>query len=152
MIVLRIPTLTHFHVRALEWSLAGIMLAIGLCLFNSYPTLDQPVFEPVREWGDDNFWGTTLCIVAMLRLVALWRNGGWVPSPWIRLATAVMSACIWSLFALGLKQAFVLFPIFIGFVLADIYSAGRASSDGRLKRDQRLKQPGAPQILPVLTE
>lgn len=146
MIVLRIPTPTHFRVRALEWGLAWIMLAIGLCLFLPYPTLDQPAFQPIREWGNDFFWGTVLTVLSMARIGALWRNGGWVPSPVIRAICSVLSSAVWTLFALGLTNAFVLLPIFIGFVLADIYSTGRAASDARLSRDERLKQPEAPKV------
>lgn len=149
MIVLRIPTPTHFRVRALEWGLAWIMLSIGLCLFNSYPTLDQPIFVPIRRWGDDNFWGTILVAISLVRISALWRNGGWKPSPMIRAATSALSTGVWTLFALGLEKAFVLLPIFIGFVLADIYSVGRAASDARLSKEERLKLPEAPKVLSV---
>ena len=149
MITLRIPTLTHFRVRALEWGLGWIMLAIGLCLFIPYDTLDQPAFVPMRQWGDDVFWGTVLVSLSLARLLALWRNGGWVPSPMIRAATSVLSSGVWALFALGLEKAFVLLPIFIGFVLADMYSVGRAASDARLSRDERLKQPESPKVYAV---
>lgn len=146
MIVLRIPTPTHFRVRALEWGLSWIMLAIGLCLFHPYGTLDQPAFEPIRQWGDDIFWGIVLSVLSLVRISALWRNGGWEPSPIIRAVCSVFSSAIWALFALGLANAFVLLPIFIGFVLADIYSVGRAATDARLSRDERLKQPEAPKV------
>lgn len=149
MIVLRIPTPTHFRVRALEWGLSWIMLAIGLCLFIPYGTLDQAAFGPIRQWGDDTFWGCVLSGLSLTRIAALWRNGGWEPSPVIRGVTAIMSSAIWALFALGLINAFVLLPIFIGFVLADIYSVGRAATDARLTRDERLKQPEAPRVLAV---
>jgi len=149
MITLRIPTLTHFRVRALEWGLGWIMLAIGLCLFIPYDTLDQSAFVHMRQWGDDMFWGTVLVSLSSVRLLALWRNGGWVPSPMIRAATSVLSSGVWALFALGLEKAFVLLPIFIGFVLADMYSVGRAASDARLSRDERLKQPESPKVYAV---
>lgn len=146
MIVLRIPTPTHFRVRALEWGLSWIMLAIGLCLFHPFPTLDQPAFISIREWGGDVFWGSALTLLSSVRIAALWRNGGWVPSPIIRVFCSVFSSAIWTLFALGLTNAFVLLPIFIGFVLADIYSVGRAATDARLSRDERLQQPEAPMV------
>lgn len=149
MITLRIPTPTHFRVRALEWGLGWIMLAIGLCLFIPYDTLDQAAFVPMRQWGDDTFWGTVLVSLSLVRLLALWRNGGWVPSPMIRAATSVLSSGVWALFALGLEKAFVLLPIFIGFVLADMYSVGRAATDARLSRDERLKQPESPKVYAV---
>lgn len=149
MIVIRIPTPTHFRVRALEWVLSWIMLAIGLCLFLPYGTLDQKAFSPMRAWGDDNFWGLILSTLSLIRIAALWRNGGWEPSPVIRAITSVISSAIWALFALGLENAFVLLPIFIGFVLTDIYSVGRAASDARLSRDERRNQPEAPQVLAV---
>ena len=153
MIVLRFPSPTHFRVRALEWGLAAIMVTIGVMLFDSYPTLDQPAFAPLREWGDDQFWGTVLLSVGGLRLIALWRNGGWVPSPWIRMITATASACIWALFTLGLSHqspAFIVQSFLAWSVLADIYSAGRAASDARLSRDARMLKAEAPRILPVV--
>lgn len=148
-IVLRIPTMTHFRVRALEWGLAWLMLAIGICLFNVYPTLDQPSFAPIRRWGNDEFWGTVLTVISLARLAALWRNGAWKPSPVIRALTSILSSAVWALFALGLHQDFVLLPIFVGFVLADVYSVGRASSDARLNKEERLKLPEAPMVLSV---
>lgn len=150
MIVIRIPTPTHFRVRALEWVLSWIMLAIGFCLLLPYPTLDTPEFAPMRAWGDDMMWGSVLSVLSLVRVAALWRNGGWSPSPVIRAVCSVISSTIWALFALGLDNAFVLLPIFIGFVLTDIYSVGRASSDARLTRDERLKKPEAPQVLSVV--
>lgn len=146
MIVLRIPTPTHYRVRALEWNAAWLMFAIGLCLFLPYPTLDQPAFVPMRSYGDDVFWGTVLCFLSSVRLLALWRNGGWEPSPTIRAVTSVLSSGVWTLFALGLQNAYVLLPIFIGFVMADIYSVGRAASDARMSRDERRKLPEAPKV------
>lgn len=151
MIVLRIPSPTHFRVRALEWGLSWIMLAIGLCLYLPFPTLDQQPFAPIRALGDDYFWGTALVLLSLVRVCALWRNGGWEPSPIIRVVTAVFSSAVWSLFALGLVNAFVLLPIFIGFIFADIYSVGRAATDARLSRDERRKQPEAPQVFSVPT-
>ena len=149
MIVLRIPTPTHFRVRALEWGLAWIMLGIALGLLHPYPSLDQPAFAPIREWGDDLFWAIVLGALSSVRMLALWRNGGWVPSPLIRAATSVLSTGVWSLMALGLKDAWILMPIFIGFISADIYSTGRAATDARLTRDERAKLPEAPQVLSV---
>lgn len=71
------------------------------------------------------------------------------PSPLIRAGTSVLSSGIWALFALGLANAFVLLPIFIGFVLADMYSVGRAATDARLSRDERLKLPESPKVYTV---
>jgi hypothetical protein len=149
MIVLAIPTPTHFRVRALEWGLSWIMLAIGLCLFIPFPTLDQEAFHPIRQWGDDIFWGCVLSGLSSVRMAALWRNGGWEPSPAIRAVTSVLSSAVWALFAIGLVNAFVLLPIFIGFVFADIYSVGRAATDMRLSRDERRKLPEAPRVFTV---
>lgn len=150
MLVLRIPSPTHFRVRALEWGLSWIMCAIGLCLFIPFPTLDQPAFAPMREWGNDIFWGSLLVALSTIRTIALWRNGAWTPSPIIRAITAAISTGIWALFALGLYEAYVLLPIFIGFVFADTYSVGRAATDARLTRDERLNQPEAPKVLSVV--
>jgi hypothetical protein len=150
MIVLRIPTLTHFNVRALEWGASAIMLTVGILLFDPYPTLDQPSFTSVREWGNDIQWGTVMCGLAVARLIALWRNGAWEPSPYIRIFGALVSACIWALLCMNLSKenpAFILGAFLAWGVVADIYSAGRAGKDARLSRDARLKKPEAPRMI-----
>ena len=133
----------------MEWGLAWIMLGIAFGLLHPYPSLDQPAFAPIRAWGNDLFWATVLGTLSSIRMLALWRNGGWVPSPLIRATTSVLSTGVWSLLALGLKDAWILMPIFIGFIGADIYSTGRAATDARLTRDERAKLPEAPQVLSV---
>jgi len=153
MLVLRFPTMTHFRVRALEWQITGItLMAMMLLLSPDYATLDSEIFVGMRSWGDDNFWAMVLGTVGFLRLFALWRNGGWVPSPWIRCITAAFSAAIWGIVCFnlmsGMKAYFILAPFFV-MVLSDIYSVGRASTDARLTRDDRLKQPEAPRVLSV---
>ncbi len=152
MIVLRLPTMTHFRARALEWQVAGITLLAVVMLVAPYQTLDSPVFQGMRAWGDDLFWASIFLVVGSLRIFALWRNGAWVPSPWIRFISAAISAAIWSIVCLNIISegwGFFITAPFIGFVLSDIYSAGRATTDARLSRDDRLKQPEAPRVLSV---
>jgi hypothetical protein len=149
MLILRIPTPTHFRVRALEWGLSAVLVSSGAIMFDSYRTLDAPLFSQLRVWGDDYFWGTVFLVVGIARLAALYVNGSWVPSPWVRMITAVFSAIIWSLITLGLfaqNNAYLLLAIFPWFVLADIYSVGRAAADARLSRDERMNQPEAPRV------
>lgn len=152
MLILRFPTMTHFRVRALEWQITGITLLTAVILLDPYKTLDSPVFTGMRQWGDDIFWATVLGIVGLARLFALWRNGGWIPSPWIRCVTAAVSASIWGVVTLNIAQAqwaLLIMAPFIIMVLSDVYSVGRAASDARLTRDDRLKQPEAPRVMLV---
>lgn len=148
--ILRIPTPTHFRIRALEWGLTAVLITAGLTMFDSYSTLDQPQFASIRRWGDDTFWGTIFLIVGLARLGALYVNGTWVPSPWVRLLTATFSAIIWCLLTLGLfveHNAYLMLSILPWFIVADIYSVGRAASDARLSRDERMNKPEAPKVM-----
>jgi hypothetical protein len=152
MLVVRFPTMTHFRARALEWQVAGITLMSSILLVAPINTLDNEVFQGMRAWGNDNVWAAVFALVACLRLFALWRNGAWVPSPWIRYATAVLSAGIWGIVCfniISVAWGFLITAPFIGMVFSDIYSAGRATTDARLSRDDRLKQPEAPRVMSV---
>jgi hypothetical protein len=148
--ILRIPTPTHFRIRALEWGLSAMLVSCGAILFDQYDTLDAPIFSQLRAYGDDTFWGTVFLIVGLLRLLALYVNGSWMPSPWVRMITAMASAIIWGLITLGLfiqNNAYLLLAVFPWFILADIYSVGRAASDARLSRDERMNKPEAPKVM-----
>lgn len=151
MIILRFPSMTHFRVRALEWQIAGIsLMAAFLLLLPGYSTLDNPAFVSMRQWGGDNFWAAILGSVGIIRALALWRNGAWYPSPWIRMITAAISASIWGIVCFNLlsdMKAYLMLAPFLVMVFSDIYSVGRASSDARLSRDERLQQPEAPRVL-----
>lgn len=152
MLLVQFPTLTHFRVRALEWQVTGITLMAVILLLAPYQTLESEVFVGMRQWGDDNIWATVLAGIGLARFFALWKNGAWVPSPVIRGVTAALSAAVWGIICfniLSMNWGYLITAPFIGMVLSDVYSVGRAATDARLTRDERLKQPEAPRVVSV---
>lgn len=155
MIVLRFPTPTHFRIRALEWGLAVIMLNVGLVLIQPADTFRNPAFHTMGRWAPESVWALGCLFFGSLRLLALWRNGAWMPSPWLRLGTSVVSALFWLQVLLGVVSASVLplgLAFFPAFVAADLYSVWRAAQDAELSREARLAKPEAPVILPPIVQ
>jgi len=150
-IVLRLPTATHFRIRALEWVMAGMLVTCALVLAQPADTFANPAFADLARIAPEPVWTAILAFVGLARLFALYRNGAWVPSPWIRLFTALASAAIWTQFVLGFATVPTVpfgIGIFPWFVFADLYSVGRAADDARLSREARLAKPEAPVIVP----
>lgn len=155
MIVLRFPTPTHFRIRALEWGLAGIMLNVGLVLIQPAETFSNPAFRNMASWAPEWVWALGCLAVAGVRLAALWRNGAWEPSPWLRLGTSVVSALFWLQVLLGVVASSILplgLAFFPAFVAADLYSVWRAAQDAALSREARRAKPEAPVILPPIVQ
>lgn len=147
MIVVRFPTVTHFRVRALEWLIAGVMLTWGVILAQPYHSLDQPQYGPLLRIGDEQFWMAVCFTIAALRLMALYVNGAWVPSPWVRMVTALFSAVFWLQVVLGVATTGIVstgLAVYPWFLLCDLYSVGRAAQDARLSREARMAKPEAP--------
>lgn len=151
MIVLRVPSLTHFRVRALEWLLAAITATMGVILLNPYPTLDSPIFRVLVEVMPESVWQWVFVTIGVTRLLALYRNGAWVPSPWVRMTTALLSVVIWVWVSIGCAMtgtAYLLLAIFPWFIIGDLYAVGRAAKDARLTREARAALPEAPVLMP----
>lgn len=147
MIVVRFPTATHFRIRALEWLLAGVMLTWCVILAQPFDTFDQPSFSGLAAIGSEHFWTWACGLIAAARLGALYVNGAWVPSPWVRLATALLSACFWLQVVLGMAATGIVttgLAVYPWFIFCDLYSVGRAAQDARLSREARLAKPEAP--------
>lgn len=151
MIVLRFPTATHFRIRALEWLLAGVLLTWAVILAQPFDTTAQPNFAELRRIGGDTFWALVCGGIGLARLGALYVNGAWVPSPWVRMATALLSACFWLQVVLGMSASGVVttgLAVYPWFIFCDLYSIGRAAQDARLSREERLLKPEAPVTVP----
>lgn len=137
MIVVRFPPVAHFRLRALEWGLAGILLTAGIVLLNPYPTFEQPIFVEMKRIANELTWALICTMVGVVRLSALYVNGAWRKSPWIRLGTALVSSLIWLQLTLGLVSQPVVtlgVAIFPWFIAADWYSIWRAASDASENR------------------
>ena len=148
MIVVRFPSPTHFRVRALEWLLAGVMITWAVILFQPEQSFTNPSFHIIARLADEELVAWCCLIIGLARLAALYVNGAWVPSPWVRLFCALISAVFWLQIALGMAAtatATTGLAVYPWFVLCDLYSVWRAARDARLSREVRLAQPEAPE-------
>jgi hypothetical protein len=130
------PAWTHFHSRFVEWQNGLIVACWGL-----YLLLHPGMFESngmISLWAGlkavapQNTWGIAAFLVGSARLMALYVNGRHRRTPAVRLIASFMSSFIITQIFLGLYNSgvpgtgLVVYPIL---VLADIYSAFRASAD-----------------------
>jgi hypothetical protein len=147
MIVVRFPSPTHFRVRALEWLLAGVMITWAVILAQPDNSFANPSFATIARVANEETVALACLIIGLARLAALYVNGAWVPSPWVRLICALISAVFWLQIALGMAAtdtATTGLAVYPWFVLCDLYSVWRAARDARMSREARLAQPEAP--------
>ena len=140
MIILKLTK--TFPVRVCEWLLAGISVSWGVAAWNhSNAEWANPIYSGLSRIADQHAWGAVVCTIGLLRLAALFRNGGWRPSPHLRAAGAFLSCFAWLQISLGLFAAEHLttgIAIYPWLLLADIYNVFRASSDAR-QSDERAR-------------
>lgn len=104
MIILR-GIREHFPARRLEWICAGIMTGIGLRLLDPADSFAQPSFSELARLAGEGTWGTLMFLIGIVRLVVLFYNGAWRPSPELRGIFAIASGTIWIAFAVGIEAA-----------------------------------------------
>ncbi len=95
----------HFPVRRLEWGCAGILMCLGLRLLDPADTFAQPAFSELAARASEGTWGAVLFWVGLLRLLVLYRNGAWKPSPELRGACAIFGGVIFIALAYGFEAA-----------------------------------------------
>lgn len=152
MMFLRFPKITHFRVRKTEWGLAGIMILWATILVNEPRIFEfQQSMTYFREINSDTqFWANVCYLIGGVRLMALWRNGAWQPSPWFRIGTGMASMLFWLWVSFGLLHADYLstgLAVYPVLCLTDFISLWDAANDTRLSKQARLQKPEAPQVL-----
>jgi len=125
----------HFEARASEWFSAFMLCACGFyCLLhpNLFDGPNRLLFSGLKSIADQQVWGLTILLVGYIRVTALFINGRWGVTPFIRIATGFLSIFVWFCVSVGLYKSgipdfgIVVYP---GFCLCDIYSAYRAARD-----------------------
>lgn len=132
---------THFPARVTEWLMAGVLFTWGYYVV-THPQLFTAAETAVLFSGIGRiaeFFGqppVTIGLMAVLtgfaRAAALFVNGAVTKTPLIRLATAFMSAYLWTSICVGLwlsdvaNTGLVVYP---WFVFADVVSGYRAGYD-----------------------
>lgn len=90
----------------------------------------------------ESVWGFVAFSVGMARLLALFINGAWARTPLIRLATAAISAFVWTQVVIGLfavpNTGLVVYPWLVVIDLVAAYRAGRDAAVAEMHRKARL--------------
>lgn len=151
MLVLRFPTITHFKVRALEWVIAIIMLNWAVVLAQPTDTFaNQKSLWMLANTFSEQTWVYICAAIAGVRLMALYRNGAWTPSPALRMFTAFLSSIFWLYISLGMaltdfaSTGLTVYPVLY---FCDLYSMWRAGQDLLSSKEARNRKPEAPLII-----
>lgn len=140
MIVVRFPPVTHFRLRIIEWALSLILLLWWVVLSQPDYSFDrQPSLALLAQIGDERFWANVCLLIALARLGALYVNGAWRKSPYIRASTAFLSSVFWMWVSIGMASAgsstgLTVYPILM---LLDWYSIWTAMDDADKARKAR---------------
>lgn len=138
MIILKLTK--TFPVRVMEWWTAGLMVSWGIACWNITPEgWASPHYTGLARLADNHTWGAITATIGLLRLAALFRNGGWRPSPHLRAAGAFLACFAWLQLSLGYLTAdasSMAIAVYPWLLLADIYNVFRASSDARDSDDR----------------
>jgi hypothetical protein len=140
MIILKVTK--TFPVRVMEWLLAGMMLSWGIAAWNlPEQAWNAPYYSGLSRIAEHHTWGAVAATIGILRLAALFRNGGWRPSPHLRAGCAFLACFVWLQLSLGYMAADITsmaIAVYPWLLLADIYNVFRASSDARDSDDRAL--------------
>jgi hypothetical protein len=127
--------------RGLEYNYALLMFAWAAALFMPGVAIKEssPLLALMPEWA----WGVVGISFSTLRIVALIRNGGWRPSPLIRMFCAAFGALWWgqisALYVVGILAGGRQFPMLYGFAIfigAEVYTVFRASREFEAARSR----------------
>lgn len=126
----------HFQARFSEWQNAAILFSLGLYLNLHLDMLTNPaagdIFKGFVAVMGAPSWALVGILVGGSRLAALYVNGAHTRTPLVRLVTAFFSAGVFTQIAnafAGASSPNFGVIVFSYLVLADLYSAFRASAD-----------------------
>lgn len=132
----------HFPARRLEWICAGIMAGIGLRLLDPVESFSQASFSELARWAGEGAWGTLMFVVGVSRLVVLFYNGAWRPSPELRGIFAIVGGTIWIALAIGIEASGTVSPGSITYAflaLGELSNVWTAATDARTPYRERLR-------------
>lgn len=126
----------HFQARFAEWFNAGILFSWGAYVILHPGMMTDPrvsaLWQGLLRVAAQETWGMLALIVGFARMAALYVNGSHRRTPMVRLIASFFSAFILTQIVVGLfngdgpNTGRIIYPALI---LADIYSAFRASAD-----------------------
>jgi hypothetical protein len=128
--------------RMAEWLTAAIMLVFAATLAMPGDVIaESPIFAFFDRFGiEEGMLAFSMGAVGAARMMALYINGSWRRTPWVRMVGAMLGAAMfaflsvsftWPFFS-GLRETFPLMPgIFAVLSIFDIIAAYRAGYDAR---------------------
>jgi len=126
----------HFQARFAEWLNAGILFFWGMYVLMHPGMMTAPgvaaLWTGLLSIASEQTWGMLALIVGLTRGMALYINGAHRRTPMIRLIASFFSAFIITQIVVGMlnggapNTGLIVYPALI---IADIYSAFRASAD-----------------------
>lgn len=126
----------RYPTRSVEYLLAWVMFVWGVRVLWPGDVLVGPTYQYLTVIAPEPVWGSLGVIVAMLRLYALARNGGWKRSPMLRLFGATLGLIWWLvmmvLFQIAIETGAADFPMraaYPVFIFFEIYSCFRCGQD-----------------------
>lgn len=147
MLILKLKE--HFPARISEWFNAAILTSWGLYLLLNPDLFDSPAMRVTAEGmvdmvagtlNPESVWGLVAFIAGATRLVALFINGAWSRTPALRLATAAVSAFVWTQVVIGLmtvpNTGLAVYPWLVVIDLVAAYRAGRDVAISEVARRQ----------------
>lgn len=126
----------HFQARFAEWLNAAILFAWGFYIIMHPGMMTNKaiaaMWEGLLVLAPEQAWGLVALLTGFMRLGALYVNGVHHRTPTIRLATSFISGFVFVQIAAGLWNGGAPntgIVVYSALVIADIYSAFRASAD-----------------------
>lgn len=133
--------------RAAEWITSTILLGFALTLALPGNSLGSEAFRVFRDLGaTESSISAPLAIVGTARMTALYINGHWRRSPFLRMAGAIMGASIFSMLAIAIfwsswGDGHPLSPGAITYFVLALFDALAAYRSGADARVSAIKYP-----------
>lgn len=128
--------LERYPTRTVEHMLAWMIVVWSTAVAYPGEILVGPQYQYLLLIAPEWAWGVGGILIGLARIVALYLNGNWRRSPWLRWAGAMAGLTWWtamsSLYWLGIKNGGADFPMryMVGvFIFFEIYSCYRCGQD-----------------------
>lgn len=139
----KIVTTVHHscQLRELEWASAGIMLWWSYVLMRPGALLAQPGFAAFHKLPvTETQWAWVFGVIGACRCAALYVNGRWPRTPYIRIFGAMFGVVTWPQISYMVSESSLISfgdflttgtGVYLGLAIMDVMAIFRASRDAR---------------------
>jgi hypothetical protein len=124
-----------FRERAMEWSTAAGLLGWGLILSMPEPRFERPFYQPLEHIMPEHVWAMISTVIGVMSLTALFINGAWRRTPFLRQIGCIFRMFVWGGLFWGAMSVEWRSPgaaIYAMLFLMDAISLSFAAGDGRM--------------------